>query len=464
MTQSRPDGPFEIPVERLAAGRGQRRRALVAALSIAIVVGGAIGLARLAGNDTGPAASAHPAIAAASASAATGSGAPESPSARSNAPRIEKLLDVPNRPLDGAPHVILVEQDGLDLTLREWTPGAEPTTVRTVPGATAANDPAVFPVLDPAGDRILLLSTGGDQVGSAATSGRARLLDRHGRVLWSGDDLAPQSGAIWSDDGRTVVTVGGARRWHVVTIDDTGRARDRSVALPFRIFLPTPLPTTDLAVPRVDPRTLPLGFSADGRWAYGGVVSAELGILIGEFRVAIDGTRVEPVPDLRVGQADGLVPRPGTLGGRLVDPVSGRIANSRVNADTVGGAPTLEVRNPDNGFAFTVDARAPLGSWWGSDGGLYVLSADSSLFPEQAALVRVGPDGFAGPPIVATGPITGAGFLGVDDGYGALVISVTRPSSDAQIVLVDLADPTRISALGLPVYATASIIAAELRP
>ena len=247
-------------------------------------------------------------------------------------------------------------------------------------------------------------------------------------------------------------------------INRAGIATDRVVRLPAEVFLPSPTPIGAISIPRLDPRTLPLGFSADGRWAYGGIVSPELGILIGEFRVAVDGTRVERVLDLGVGRADGLVPQPGTLGGRLVDPISGRIANSRVNADTTGGAPTLEVRNADAGFAFTVDARVPLGSWWGADGGLYVLGADSILFPDRATLVRVGSDGTAGPPIVETGPITSAGFLGVRNGYAAIVISVTRPSSDAQIVLVDLADPTRISALGLPVYATAAIIAAELRP
>jgi len=41
---------------------------------------------------------------------------------------------------------------------------------------------------------------------------------------------------------------------------------------------------------------------------------------------------------------------------------------------------------------------------------------------------------------------------------------VTREGFDAQIVLVDVADPTRISALPLPIYSTPSILSAELRP
>jgi hypothetical protein len=322
----------------------------------------------------------------------------------------------------------------------------------------------VYPVVDPAGDRMVLLSLGGDSnSGSGATGGRARLLDRDGRVLWTADGIAAESGAIWSSDGRIVVTAGNTRRWHVVSIARNRVARDLVVRLPGEVFLPTPTPIGSISVPRLDPRTIPLGFSADGRWAYGGIVSPELGILIGEFRVALDGSKVERVLDLGVGRPDGLVPEPGTLGGRLVDSTTGRIANSRVNSDTTGGPPTLEVRNPDAGFAFVVRGGAPLGSWWGADGGLYVLTADSQLYPSEADLVRVGPDGTAGSPIVATGPITSAGFLGIRDGYAAVVISVSREGFDAQIVLVDLADPTRISALPLPIYSTPSILAAELR-
>jgi hypothetical protein len=464
MTERRDDGPFEIPVERLAAGRGQRRRALVAALSIVFVVGGAIGLARLAESRATASASRAPALALASPRGSTASAGP-SVATRSTGHRVEELLDVPNRPLPGAPHLMVVEQDGADLTIQDWTAGAELTAVRTVPKAVPPDDPSEYPVVAPAGATNVLLSLGGDSnSSSAATGGRARLLDRDGRVLWTADGIAAESGAIWSSDGRLVVTAGNTRRWHVVSIARNGVAKDLVVRLPGEVFLPSPTPIGSMSIPRLDPRTIPLGFSADGRWAYGGLVSPELGILIGEFRVALDGSKVERVLELGVGRADGLVPQPGTLGGRLVDPTTGRIANSRVNPDTTGGPPTLEVRNADAGFAFVVRGGAPLGSWWGADGGLYVLTADSQLYASEADLVRVGPDGTVGPPIVATGPITSAGFLGIRNGYAALVISVTREGFDAQIVLVDVADPTRISALPLPIYSTPSILSAELRP
>src|SRR5882724_11805851 len=102
MTQLRDDGPFEFPAERLAGGRGQRRRALLATLSVVAVVGGAIGLARLTGDSAAPAAASHrPALAAASGSAALASGAPPISTTRSSVPRVEELLDIPDRPLAG---------------------------------------------------------------------------------------------------------------------------------------------------------------------------------------------------------------------------------------------------------------------------------------------------------------------------------------------------------------------------
>ena len=465
MTDRRDDSPFEVPVERLAGGRGQRRRALVAALSIALVVGGAIGLATVAGNDSADNEASHgPGIARASAPAASVSARPGSSATGSSRRRVEELLAIPNREVAGAPNLTVVEQDGLDLRVRVWAPGAGLTTVRTVSGAVKSTDAAVFPVLAPTGDRILLFLLGGGATGSGGSNDRARLIDRAGKVLWTGTDLAAQSGAVWSRDGRMVIVAGNGRRWHLVSIGSDGAATDRVVRLPGEVFLPSPTPIGSISISRVDPRTVPLGYSDDGHWAYGGIVSPELGLLIGEFRVAVDGPKVERVLDLGVGRPDGLAPRPGTLGGRVVDPTTGRIANSRVNADTSGGAPSLEIRNPDSSFAFDVARAAPLGSAWGAHGGLYVLSADNFLFPAQAVLERIGPDAKAGPPIVTTGPIASAGLIGLRNDYAAIVISVTRPETAAQIILVDVTDPTRTSALELPGDASASIIAAELEP
>src|SRR6185369_7257436 len=95
---------LEVPVERLPSGRGQRRRAGVAVVSIVAVVGGAFGLARLTadgsgngpiGRSTGPLTGL--------ASPTVGSPPAASGVRRSNGPRIEQLLDLPNRALDGAP-------------------------------------------------------------------------------------------------------------------------------------------------------------------------------------------------------------------------------------------------------------------------------------------------------------------------------------------------------------------------
>jgi len=159
-----------------------------------------------------------------------------------------------------------------------------------------------------------------------------------------------------------------------------------------------------------------------------------------------------------------LLPQPGTLGGRLVDPASGRIANWRVNSDTTGGPPSLEIRNADNGLAFIVDDATPLGSGWDGDGGLFVLAADSLLFANQVTLGRIESDGSVDPPILVTGPVSGAALLGVRDGYAAIALTVTRPSAATQIVLVDLVDAARITALAVPTEATGALIGVELAP
>ncbi len=464
MTDPRRDDRFEVPVARLAGGRGDSRRAAIVAVSIAAVLGGAFGLARWTGSRAAdpPAAATPSGVAAAAGSAVVASspGASASP-LRSTKPRIERLLDIPDVALAGAPRLRLVERDGRDLRLLTWTAGFGLVATRTFGGVLAVADEAVFPVVAPPGDAIFLLSVDGPPGSDAET---ARIVDGSGSVVWTGSDLAIQSGGVWSPDGRFIAIAGAGRQWHLVTIARTGPVTDVIVELPPEIFLPSPTPIGSLTIPRLTPRTVPLGFSGDGRWIYGGVVSPELGIFVGEFRVAVDGHAVEPVRDFGVGRPDGLLPVPGTVGGRLVDPAAGRIASWRVNSDTTGGAPTLEIRNADAGFAFVVDTATPLGSGWDADGSLYVLSADSLLFADSATLARIGLDGKAEPPILASGPITGASLLGIRDGFAAVVIWTSKPDSAAQIVLVDLADPARVSALSVPLDRIATTIAVELAP
>ncbi len=456
--EPRRDGPYEAPLERLAAGRGQRRRALVAILSIGIVLFGAIGLARLSEitaaapetgrGSTGPATSAGP------------TAEPSAPAFRSVAPRTEHLLDAPNDLLADAPSVLLFVRDGLAIGVERWTAGMDLAPKQTFRAALDAGTPDVFTVLAPTDDHLFVLEP--DESGTPMND-RGRLVDPTGRLLWSGDHLAAVSGAAWSADGRLVVVAGSNRRWHLVRIDAAGKATDRTVALPFRIFLPTPLPTTDLSIPRVDPRTIPLGFSKDGRWAYGGIASPELGLLVATFRVAVDGSAVEPVADLGVGRADGLDPRPGTIGGRIVDPASGRIATFRTNPDPSGGTRSLEVRNPDAGFAFAVGSEAPIGAGWGPDGGLFVLAANAPLFADRVQLIPYGRDGMAGAPVLEMGPLASADLLGIVDGFAAMAASVTRPTSAVQLILVDLADPSRIAQVPLPDGGSDSIVGVEVR-
>lgn len=434
------------------------------AISIVAALGGAIGLARWTPDGALAPGLAEPSATPAASAIAAASAGPSTAPRGSIGARIERLLDVPDAALDGGPTLVLVEQAELDLGLLRWTPGAGLTRIRTFRGALSEANEAVVPILAPTGDRLVLLVPGNLVPGNDAPADAARIVDDSGAAIWSGDDIATESGAVWSADGAVVAIAGHARRWHLIALDGAGRAKDRVVELPGEIFLPSPIPIGSISIPRLAPRTVPLGFSADGAWIYGGVISPELGFLIGEFRVATDGRRVERVGDLAVGTADGLLPRPGTLGGRLVDPAAGRIANWRVNQNTTGGPPMLEIRNRDAGFAFTVDAAIPLGSGWDADGSLYLLAADSVLYANQTTFARVNADGSVGNPILETGPLTSASLLGVRDGYAALALWATKPDVAAQLILLDLADPARITALDLPMGGATTIIAADLRP
>jgi hypothetical protein len=283
-------------------------------------------------------------------------------------------------------------------------------------------------------------------------------------VLWQGDGLVAVSGAVWSADGRTVVMAGRPRRWQIVTIDDRGRAHGRIVQLPPAAFFPAIDPTGMVSPIAVEPRTIPLGFSDDERWIYGAIVSPQLGTLVGQFRMTIEGTVVKPTLTLGVGSPSGLQPQPGTIGGRIVDATTGRIADWHINSDVSGGPPTIEVRNADAGSAFIVEHGTPLGSGWDDNGGLWVLSADSLLYPLGTSLDRYDGNGSISETALTTGPVAGASLIGIRDGFAALAITVSRPTIGAQIVLLDLADPAEATALKLTVDQLGAIAAISLRP
>jgi hypothetical protein len=243
-----------------------------------------------------------------------------------------------------------------------------------------------------------------------------------------------------------------------------GVASGRVADLPSVAAPGADLPAGASSPPGLEPETLLLGFSDDGRWVYGAFISPQLSTITTGFRVSTSENRAELVTTFGVGRPDGLAPLPGTIGARIVDPSSGRIADWRANSDFAGGPPTVEVRNPDGGFGFAVDAGTPLGSAWDADGSLYVLSADSLLFPDRTSLVRVERDGTVGRPIFETGPVAGSSLLGVWNRFAVLGLTVGRPSSASQLVLVDLAEPTRSAAVNLLAGTEASYLSADLAP
>jgi hypothetical protein len=226
------------------------------------------------------------------------------------------------------------------------------------------------------------------------------------------------------------------------------------------VYVPYPVPRGWLTFSSIEPRTVPLGFSADGAWIYGGVISPELGTLIGQFRVAADGSAVQPVADFGVGRPDGLVPRPGTSSSESVDPATGRVASSRINSDTTGGPRTLEVRGPDESFQFALADGVTLGAAWGTDGDLYTLRADALLYPESLELRRTDAAGTTGPALFATGPLTTGALVGVRDGFAVVGLLAGRPDTQIEFVVVDLAHPERVTAL--PLDPAVSLVGATL--
>jgi len=469
MTDHPGTGPYAIDPAPLPGGRGQGRRAGVALAAVVTVLAGAFGIARL--SDVPPAAPEGSLVGRAAPSTSSGHATPASASPvsstappRPSSARVERLVEAGSEPLPGSPEVTLVERTGEgmhDLRISVWTPDDGRTrTIRTIRGAIPEADvqPA-FPIVAPNRRHLLILTLSRR---ADPSSDAARLLDDDGSVLWTGEDLAASSGALWSADSRLVVVAGLPRRWSLVRIDRPGHATERRLDLPSAIFLPTPIPPGSLSPLMLEPRTVPLGFSADGRWIYGGVISPELGLLVGAFRVSADGATVEPLRDFRVGQPDGLVPRPGTSGRRTVDPATGRVASSRINSDTTGGPQTVEVREPDASFVFSVAGPITLGEEWGGDGSLYALTANTLVFPDEVALTRIDANGMAGPPIVQTGPLTSAAFVGVRDGYAVLALLASRPNPGAELLVVDVADPSRMTARSLTLDGSEALIAASL--
>jgi hypothetical protein len=428
---------------------------MVAIAAIVAMLGSALVLARLSDEPTGGIARLP--------TTGPASSAPTTSSRPSAAPRVERLIEASNVALPHAPSILLFERVGDDLgdiRIRSWSAGEEPVTVRTLPGAVPDDGP-VFPVLAPDHLHVMLLSLAS---GDPASAGSARLLGEDGASLWSATGISASSGAVWSEDSRLVVLAAQPRQWRLVRIGDSGRAREQVVKLPFDVYLPSPIPIGSITVPDVEPRTIPVGFSADGRWVYGGVVSPQLNLLIGAFRVSVKDGSVERVRTFGVGEADGLAPRPGTLGPRLIDPVTGRIATGRINSDTTGGPQTVEVRAPDSSYLFSVDAPVTVGTEWGPDGGLFALTTDSPVNSHHTELVRIGADGTIGPSIVETGPITAAMLIGVSGRYAAIAILAFEPSEAAEVVLIDVDDPTIRSAVPISIDGNGSILGLGLEP
>lgn len=434
MTEPNDHGPFEVRIEPLAGSRGSAARARIVAVLGVAFVSGAIGLAvmsREAGRQLGGPTSTRSDAAATLAA----SQRPAIEPSLAGAGRVERLLAVDDVALRGAPFVDLLVRAGDDLRIERWESGRGRDLLRTVPDVFAGwTEASAVPVLSPDGAHVLALHRA-----EVSDDDEARLVAADGAIVWQSDDVESHSKAIWAADGRAVVVAAQSMAWHVVSIGRDGDAMARRVSLAAGQLGPT---GSEL-------RPLPLGFSADARWIYGDFVTPEPRTMSRPFRVAVDGSVIQFNTTLGVGRPDGLTPDPDTIDQRLIDPFTGRVAQVRPSTDPSRRL-AIEVRNPDNGLAFIVDDDNPVGLLWADAGDLFVLSTDSIPMFNRSALTRIGPDGVAGLPVLELGPTAGSGLLGYRDGHIALVVTVSQPEVALQLVLVDIADPGRISAIPVP--------------
>jgi hypothetical protein len=451
---------FEVPVTRVGDPRRSARRSRVAVLAAvgsltAVVVFALVSQAppraleeRLDGiaRPSGPAV-----LDRSDPSGGTQAGVPAS---AADPARREAPLDVVDATLPANVAVDLVFREQVDLVVERWSPGRGVSLVQRFEGLTRA-DPASFPIVAP--DRRAVLEL--ELPMRISDAGSARLSDRTGAPLWEGPGLL-NAGAVWAPDSRLVVVAGPGAVWHLVTLSPRGAtATDRVVQLAAPAFPPSPAPIGQLSSPEIGSVPVPLGLSADERWIHGVWASGQVGTTGASFRVSTDGAVVEPTATLGVGRPDGLRAGSGSAAG--VDPVTGRIASLTSSSDPNGSSPTIEVRNPDNSYAFLAGDEFPLGMAW-HDETLYLLQADSAFRPQRVRLVPYNAGGVALDPVLTLGNVESASLIGVEGPLALVALTVGEIGVVTQLVFVDLDDRSVLSGLRLEEDPAREIVAANL--
>jgi hypothetical protein len=426
MTGSGPERPahsLDVPVRPIRPPGGRDLRAWLAAVAALAVVGTAAGFAVVSRPARPEAAELPPAT---TVRPSRPSSPVPSPAA---SPRVERLPDIANVALPGAPSPVFFRRAGEDGHLLFWQPGEtglRPLWIINDGFADIAAAP-LLGFLSP--DKRSMFVRGFD----SSTSGqpdRGRLTSLDG-ASWTTSRLGGTFGWTWSADSKSIVVSAGPATWLLVEFGD-GTAREREIVVdPHLEPLRPRQPGLDA------PRLTPAGFSADGRWIYG-LKSRGDGTFLPAVRVGVVDVSIETVAAFPTDGPEAIVLSDDLLA--TLDPATSRSIDPR----SLGFLPErpghFDIHEADGSLAWSLDVDIVLSASWIGDGRLVISEASRYPNPTVTELLIVEPDGTRRAPIIKTGPITGMSVASVFEGYALVGIVVEDPEETVLVCVVRLSD------------------------
>ncbi len=419
---------LDVPVRPVGGGpRGDQsaRRASLIAIAIAV---GIVLFAVPKGSPSDGIRQTPPGVAQASPGASPDA-TPDPTPRRSPRPTLPPLPEIPNEVMLDAPHPAFYARRGEDLEIRHWVPGFDELQLAaTIPGAfegMVGGDSAVT-LPSPDGRAALILTYGR----ADGVEGPVRLVTDSAGTIWEGTTIMPGR-AVWSADSRFLALMEDQDSWWIIdTAAFPPSPMTVDVPQPSGAPEPSPRPFEPFSVDRI----VPIAFSADGTYLYGGEMTIDSGWQ-SIIRIAVDTTEVEPIDELPVtGPAAATVVGFGYQSDR--DPLTGRTATF----DQTGPA----VLEPDGTVAFRLAVPgAILAMVWAGDGRLITVETEGR---DEIGTIRVTPwtpDGTQGPPLLVTSHPAWVSLTDIRDGHLLLGFVSDFPSASLhplRLVLLRLDD------------------------
>src|SRR5262245_41656003 len=405
------------PVDRSSAGG---RRAVVAAIAVIAILGGAIGLA-MRGRDVDPVAIAP----------APTSSRP-TPLASPEPGVLQALPEIENVPLPNAPTPAFIVRVGHDAEVHAWTAG-EPTleVARAFPNAYEPGAEDQHVTLSPDGR---FASSFRVRPSDTAGSDRVRLLTADG-ISWERDGVTADTGIIWWGDGERLALIGDANTVVLGEVDAAGRVAEREIEIdPAALGEVEPSLSPSASVAVEGSRFAPIGFSVDGRAVPVAQFNDATRTSEPAYRIDVEEGIASPLVAFPTAGPSGLSPEGSEFG--FVDPARGRALRfPDYSGDEPGPITVLEA---DGEVAYDLESRWPAGLWWDVTGRLILLEQLDIAGPSGYRLRSIHGDGVP-TVLLETPPLARAALIGVRDGYAALALQVDDPRR-SQLLLVDLDD------------------------